>query len=187
MKNHFYIFKQWALRLSFLMAVSFLLVPLQAQQDAIAQYFSEWQEEEGFTSIHISARMFRLIAQLDKNDQDSDMAKAINQLGGLRILAADSTVFGKSYYDQAIKTLNLNRYEELMRVKESNKGELVFLIQESDEGKITELLMLSGGLKSFFMLSFIGDNLDLDKISKLGDNVDIEGLDQLGNLKNKRK
>ena len=152
-----------------------------AQQDAIARYFSEYAEAEGFTSVYISARMFRLMAQLDKDSTDQSFQRAMNQLGGLRILAADS-VEGQMHYETVMGKLLVNHYEELMRVHDDD-GEMIFLIQENtNTGKITELLMLIGGVKSFFMLSIIGNDIDLDMVAKIGQSVNVEGMEKLGEL-----
>ena len=150
------------------------------QQDAIARYFSEYAEADGFTSVYISARMFRLMAQLDKDSTDQSFQKAMNQLGGLRILAADS-VEGLMHYETVMSKLLVNDYEELMRVHDDN-GEMIFLIQENNSGKITELLMLTGGVKSFFMLSIIGSDIDLDMVAKIGQSVNVEGMEKLEEL-----
>ena len=162
--------------------VLLLLAPVRsyAQQDAIARYFSEYAEADGFTSVYISARMFRLMAQLDKDSTDQSFQRAMNQLGGLRILAADS-VEGLMHYETVMSKLLVNNYEELMRVHDDD-GEMIFLIQENQAGKITELLMLTGGLKSFFMLSIIGSDIDLDMVSQIGQSVNVEGMDKLGEL-----
>ena len=147
--------------------------------DAISTYFEKYVEDTSFTSIYVSPRMFQLIANLDKAEDEEEMKRTINKLGGLRILAADS-VDGQTYYEEVMGVLLVKSYEELMRVQSSDE-DLVFLIKENTEGKIQELLMLVGGKKNFFMLSFVGD-IDLKTISQLSESLEIEGMDRLEKL-----
>ncbi|MEL6674097.1 MAG: DUF4252 domain-containing protein [Bacteroidota bacterium] len=164
----------------------FLALPasVRGQDDAIARLFEQYIEDEAFTSIYISPRMFKLISDLDKKEGEEALDRTVNKLGGLRILTADS-IPGMKLYNQAIKKLELNRYEELMRVKDVD-GNMRFMIQETSEGKIRELLMLIGAQNSFFMLSIIGD-LDLETIAKIGESVDIDGFNELERLKEDKK
>lgn len=150
-----------------------------AQADAISTYFEKYVEDTAFTSIYISPRMFQLIANLDKAENEAEMKKTISQLGGLRILAADS-VDGQAYYSEIMGVLMKNRYEELMTVQSSDE-DLIFLIKDGAAGKIEELLMLVGGKKNFFMLSFVG-NIDLKTISQLSESLEIDGMDRLEKL-----
>ena len=156
-----------------------------AQADAISKYFSQYADDDKFTSVYISNRMFSLFAKAMEDDkEDRDIKQAISKLKGIRILSSDKLADGKKMYQEAARNLPLKGYEELMVVK-SEGQELKFLIIEAG-GKISELLMLSGGGKDFFLLSLIGD-IDLKQISKLSRSMDVKGMENLEKLDDKKK
>ncbi|MEL6255669.1 MAG: DUF4252 domain-containing protein [Bacteroidota bacterium] len=142
---------------------------LQAQEDAIAKYFSKYMDQEEFTSIYISPRMFRLIGANKQEDASPQMKETIRKISGLRILSADS-VNGTRLYDEIFSKLNQESYEELMSIRESD-SDVKFLVKMAGENKVSELLMLIGGDTSFFMLSIIGVNLDLDSVIDIADEM----------------
>jgi hypothetical protein len=157
----------------------------RAQDDAISKYFSRYSDDDQFTSVYISNRMFNLFAKTVADaKEDREIKQAISKLKGLRILSSDKLADGKKMYQEATRMLPIKGYEELMVVKSEGK-EMKFLIIEA-EGKIKELLMLSGGGKDFFLLSMIGD-IDLEQVSKLSKSMDVEGLNDLEKLENKDK
>ena len=170
----------------FFLAVG-LAGPVRAQDDAISRYFSQYSDDDNFTSVYVSNRMFSLFSRAVEDDPaDRELKRAISKLKGLRILSSDKMRDGKRMYQEAARTI-LDRgseYEELMVVKSEGK-ELKFLVVESGD-KIRELLMLSGGGKDFFMLSLIGD-IDLKQISRLSKSMDVKGLEDLEKLDKNNK
>lgn len=151
----------------------FLLQPgsLQAQDDAISSYFSKYMEDDRFTSVYISPRMFKLIGAINLDANNPEMKNTLNSLSGLRILSADS-IQGKVLYKEIFGKLNRESYEELMSVREPD-SDIKFLIKSvpGNENKVSELLMLIGGEKSFFMLSIAGVNLDIDSVLAIAEEV----------------
>ncbi|MBC7920414.1 MAG: DUF4252 domain-containing protein [Ferruginibacter sp.] len=171
----------------FFLAVG-LAGPVRAQDDAISRYFSQYSDNDDFTSVYVSSRMFSLFSRAVEDDpEDRELKRAISKLKGLRILSSDKMRDGRKMYQEAARTI-LDRgteYEELMVVK-SEGQELKFLVVESGD-KIKELLMLSGGGNDFLMLSLIGD-IDLKQISRLSKSMDVKGLENLEKLdQNDRK
>lgn len=164
--------------------IIFLLLILTSQlafgqEDAISKFFNKYSDDENFTNIYISQRMFSMFSEIPVDENEKEVMEAINSLEGLRILSSDS-VDGMKLYKEAFKTLNAKSFEELMVIRDGNQ-ELKFLIRESG-GKIRELLMLSGEESSFFILSIVG-NIDLKQISKLSKTMDVKGMENLENLK----
>ncbi len=151
---------------------------VQAQHDAINAYFNTYADDERFSNIYISKKMFKMFAKLPKDGDEEELMHIIGQLDGLRILSS-SEVDGMSMYNEAFKKLSGNKFEELMTIRDGGQ-QLKFLITEGD-GKVKELLMLSGELNNFFILSLVGD-IDLKQISKLSATMDIKGMDNLKNL-----
>lgn len=165
-------------------------VAAQSQQDAITRFFSQYENDEKFTNIYISGKMFSMFSDIPVDEDEQDVREAIQQLKGLRILSSDS-VDGIKLYNEAFRMLDGKNFEELMVIRDGQQ-QLKFLIQE-DDGIISELLMLSGEENSFFILSLIG-NIDLEQISKLSKTMDVKGMENLENLnkdkgkdKNKQK
>ncbi len=155
-------------------------VAAQAQEDAISKFFGKYQNDDSFTQVTITARMFGLFANLDTEDaEDQEVIDAISNVKGLKILAKEDISNGKELYAEAFKLINSKDYEELMTVKEKD-NDMKFLIREKD-GVITELLMIMGSDEGFLLLSLVGD-IDLKQISKLSKSMDIDGFEKLENI-----
>jgi hypothetical protein len=158
------------------------LTKMSAQSDAITRYFDKYLEDENFTVVYITPKMFQMIAKLDLKDKDSrDIKEALQDLKGLRILQTE--VNAPQHYKAVVSQFSAAEYELLMTVR--SKGENVRFWTKESNGVISELLMLVGGQKEFTMISFIG-NINLDKISKLANNLKVDGTEHLSNLKDKR-
>jgi hypothetical protein len=155
------------------------LTKTSAQTDAITRYFDKYLEDEHFTVVYITPKMFQMIAKLDLKDKDSkDIKEALQDLKGLRILQTDNNA--AQHYKEVVSQFNAAEYELLMTVR--SKGENVRFWTKESNGIISELLMLVGGAKEFTLISFIG-NINLNKISKLANNLKIDGTEHLGDLK----
>lgn len=155
----------------------------QAQDDAISKFFSQYSNDDKFTNIYISKKMFSMFSEIPVDEDEKEVKEAISQLEGLRILTSEE-VDGMKLYNEAFKTLQGNSFEELMVIRDGDQ-QLKFLIKEN-KGKISELLMLSGEKSSFFILSLVGD-IDLKQISKLSKTMDVKGMENLENLDKKNK
>lgn len=149
---------------------------LFGQANAIDKYFKQYLDDERFSVVYISGRMFRLFDKfnIDEMEMDDDDAKAMlsiaKDLEGLRILTTDENV--QAFYEEAKNKINTNEYEILMTIRSRGDDNVDFLIKE--EGNvITELLMLVGGNDDFALLSFVG-RIDLDKISELAREMEKE-------------
>lgn len=156
---------------------------INAQDDAISRFFSNYMDSDDFTSVYISPKMFSMISKLDLNSDDPD-AKAtlemIKDIKGLRILTSEKNPL--LLYKEAIQKFKTSEYETLMSVKDGGEN-VRFWIKESNN-KIDELLLLVGGKDEFVLLSFVGD-IDLNKISKLANSIDVKGAEYLGKVKGK--
>ena len=148
----------------------------QAQTDAIVTYFDKYMDDESFSVVYISPKMFEIIAKLDIETEDQDIVDVVQNLKGLRILSRDNE--GKKYYDEAKKKINTTGYEELMVIRDGDEN-IVFWVKEKpgNSDMVEELLMLVGG-DEFALLSFVG-NIDLNKISKLSSKAGIKGMEHL--------
>lgn len=151
-----------------------------AQNDVVTKLFNDYYEDENFTKISVSSKMFDLFTEIEAGDEnEEEIIEAISKLKGLKVIAADSIGNSKKLYTDAVKKISGNGYEELMEVKDAQE-DMKFMIKEKD-GIIDELVMVVGGNKSFFILSLYGE-IDLKKISKLSKSMNIKGIEHLQQL-----
>lgn len=149
---------------------------LFGQANAIDKYFQQYLDDERFTVVYISARMFQLFDKLTIDEMDMDeregkaMLEMAKDLRGLRILSTDENV--KGFYEEAKQKINTKEYEILMTVRSRGDDNIDFLIKEEGD-TITELLMLVGGDDSFALLSFVG-KIDLNKITNFAKEIEKE-------------
>jgi len=151
-----------------------------AQNDVVTKLFNDYYDDENFTKISVSSKMFELFTEIEPGDEDEkDILEAVSKLKGLKVVAADSVGNSKQLYANAVKKVTGNGYEELMEVKDAQE-DMKFMIKEKD-GIIDELVMIVGGNKSFFILSLYGE-IDLKKISKLSKSMNVKGMEYLKQL-----
>jgi len=156
------------------------LSPLNAQ-DAITKYFNQYVDDERFTVVYISPKMFEILGKLDIDELQDEEAQIImdvvSELEGLRVLTTEETPL--KFYEEAKSKINTKEYEVLLTVRDEGEN-VQFLIK--DEGNtINELLLLVGGEDEFVLLSFMG-NIDLDKIAQLAKKLDVKGVEHLDKL-----
>ena len=153
-----------------------------AQIDAIEKYFGQYMEDEDFTVVYVSPKMFNLISRLDLNEVNEDpeakmIMETVKDIKGLRVLTTDINPMER--YKEAMNNINTNEYEVLVSVRD--KGENVRIWVKEDQAVISELLLLVGALDEFVMLSFVG-NIDLEKISRLANELDVKGVEHLNKV-----
>ena len=151
-----------------------------AQVDAIERFFKDYQEDENFTVVYVSPKMFQMVSKATDGIEDKELSSIVKDLKGLRILT--SKVNPDKIYKEANKRLNIKEYEELVTVREKDSN-VRFVTKESN-GIINELLLLVGGKDEFVMMSFVG-NIDLNKIAKLAKKLDIDGAEHLDKVNKK--
>jgi endo-1,4-beta-D-glucanase Y len=153
-----------------------------AQSDAIEKFFKDYQDNENFSVVYVSPKMFKMVSKATSEQNNQDLSSVLQDLKGLRILS--TKLNPEKIYREANQRLAVKEYEELMTVKEKNSN-VRFLTKESGN-TITELLLLVGSAEEFTMLSFTG-NIDLNKISKLAKSLDIQGAEHLDKIEKKKK
>ena len=167
--------------LSALITVLFLAVAAQAQTDAISKYFEKYMDDENFTVVYVSGKMFTMLSRIDIDELKDEEAKAIMEVAqtikGLRVLVSE--VNPLQYYKEAQKMITTDEYELLLTVRDKGDNVKFWVV---DDGKIiSELFLLVGSADEFVMVSFIGD-IDLQKISKLANTLDMKGAKHLEKL-----
>ena len=156
-----------------------LAVSVHAQNDAISKYFDQYLDDDNFTVVYVSGKMFGMIAKIDIDELQDEESQVImdvaKDIKGLRVLVTD--VDPKQYYKEARKLINVDDgYEILLTVRD--KGDNVnFWIKEKDN-IIEELFLLVGSEDEFVLVSFLG-KLDLNKIAQLADKIEMSGAEHL--------
>jgi len=158
----------------------FFSMAIMAQGPVINKYFNDLEDDENYTKVSVSQKMFSMFTELEAgSDSEKEFLEAVSKLKGLKIIAADSVGDAAKIYKKAIADINKSGYEELMSVKDAEEN-MQFSIIEKD-GIISELMMVVGGNKSFVMLSLYGE-INLNSISKIAQEMRVEGLDKLGRM-----
>jgi uncharacterized protein DUF4252 len=153
-----------------------------AQDDAISRFFEKYAEDENFTNVTITSRMFGLFANLDaEEEEDKELLEAVSKVKGLKIITKDDLEKSEAdaLYKEAFDLIPEKEYDELMTISDKDT-DMKFLIKE-EAGVITELLMVLHSDDQFFLLSLIGD-IDLKQISRLSKTMSIDGFEHLKNI-----
>lgn len=159
------------------------VLQLHAQNDAITRFFSKYSEDERFTTVFISQKMFQLVSKVETDDEDWEKVRSIvKDLSGLRVLTADTLINGVQLYKEALAKVPISEYSELLTVRDGQENVRIWT---RDEGAVIhELLLLVGAPEEFVLLSFIG-KIDLEKISGLSKSLDVKGVEHLDKIKSK--
>ena len=153
---------------------------LAAQGDVISTLFEKYYNDESFTKVSVSSKMFDLFTKIEPGDEDEkEILDAISKLKGLKVLAADSVANPKKIYDEVISKIASNGYDELMEVKDAEEN-MKFMIHEKGP-IIDELVMVVGGKRHFVVISLYGE-IDLKNISKLSKSMNVKGMEYLQNM-----
>jgi len=166
-----------------IITMMFFAVGAMAQGTVITKYFNELENNENYTKVSVSQKMFSMFTDLEAgSDAEKEFLQAVSKLKGLKVIIADSIPDAAKMYNRAINDVDKAGYEELMSVKDAEEN-LKFSIIEKD-GIIKELMMVAGGNKRFVMLSLYGD-IDLKNISKIAQELRIEGMEKLSKFHEK--
>lgn len=156
-----------------------------AQNDAINRFFATYMDDERFTVVFVSPKMFNIVSKISADDPEWEkFREVIGGLKGLRVLAAEAIENGNSLYKEALGKVPAAEYEELVTVRDGKENVRIWVKESGNI--INELLLLVGAPDKFTLMSLTG-KIDLDKISSLTKGLDFEGVKHLDKLKNKEK
>lgn len=155
---------------------------VEAQPDAIDQFFNKYADRDGFTTVTISGKLLSLFAGKGQSPNENAV---VNRLSSIKILSvADSTLNpGINFYRELGKKVNFSGYEELMDVKEGQDVTKFLIKQKGD--RISELLVIIGGPGGNSLISIKGD-LDLKSLSELSDDTGMDELKDLEKINEKK-
>lgn len=171
-------------RVTFLLTAICIATFLQGQTREIDEFFDQYSEREGFTSVYISSKLLGLFSG-DKSDK-KEGEDIISRLKSIRILSVSDSLLNQSvnFYKELGRKMDLSAYEELMVVKEGNEITKFLIRQKGDI--INELLVISGGPGNNSIISIRGD-LDLKMIRDLSKDTGIDELKDLEKLEKNPK
>ena len=155
-----------------------------AQEDAISKYFDQYVDDERFTVVYISSKLFGMFESMDIDMDDQEMkaiSDVVSDLKGLRILISEEN--SMNFYKEAKQKINTKGYEVLMNVRHEKSEEVEFLIKD-DGDTVEELLLMVGAEDSFVLMSFVGE-INLDKVGKMIETFENEGDIDIDNRKDK--
>jgi hypothetical protein len=156
-----------------------------AQGDAISKFFNKYQNDETFSQVTVSSKMFSLFTNMEvESKEDQEVLDAISKIRGLRILAKENARNARELYKEAFALIPSKDYEELMTVRDEDQ-DMKFLIKDDGKGKISELIMVMGGNDEFMVMSLFGE-IDLKQVSRIGKKMDISGLKKLEKIDEKK-
>jgi hypothetical protein len=165
-------------------ALLVLAIAAQAQNDAIAKFFTKYQGDDSFSQVTVSGKMFSMMANLSgETEEEKAMINSISKIKGLKILSKSEARNSRDLYKEAISMIPSKDFEELMSIRDKDK-DMKFFTKESG-GKISELVMVIGGNDEFMVMTIFGE-IDLKEISKIGRSVKIDGLENLDKIKEKK-
>jgi hypothetical protein len=156
-----------------------------AQGEVVNKYFNQYANNDQFTKLSVSSKMFSMFTQLDAGTpEEKEFLAAIAKIKGMKVLVGDSITNAASLYKQANTDVDKAGFEELMSVLDAGEN-MRFSIKESN-GIIQELIMVAGGKSKFVVMSIYGQ-IDLKNISKIARSMNIEGMKNLGKLDDEKK
>lgn len=145
-----------------------------AQQSAVDKLFEKYEGKDGFTIVSINKGMFDMLKDMDPEDED---LRALAQIEYVKVLAVedDEMIKGVNFYDEIMKSLNVEEYEELLTVKQSDQD--VKILVKQTGSIIKELLIVVGGADN--ALVYIKGNIQLKDLSGLSNGFPMHGLEAL--------
>lgn len=149
-------------------------------QQVVSKYMDKFENDETFTKVSISSKMFSLFAEMEGSDEDEQLFYDItSKLKGMKVIASEKVAKPKELFDGAVADVEKAGFEELMMVKDAEEDVKISIIEKN--GTISELILVAGGKEKFAMVSLYGE-INLKEISKLASLMRVNQLKYLENL-----
>ncbi|EPR73580.1 hypothetical protein ADIWIN_1610 [Winogradskyella psychrotolerans RS-3] len=156
------------------------------------------EDKENVTSFILNQKMFRMLATMGMNVEDSkdkEYVNMVNNITGLKVFTAGDEVTSKDITNTVTNYIKSSKLDELMRFKDGDKNVKFYVKEGKDENHVKELVMFMTGMnelvdgedikingKDFkfetIVISLTGE-IDLRQVSKITSKMDIPGGDQL--------
>ena len=159
---------------------------------------SEFEDQEGVTSIILNQKMFKMLGTMGMDVDDPEMkeyVEMVKNITGFKVFTTGDETISTDMKSTVSKYLKSSDLEELMRIKDGEQTVKFYVKEGKDENHVKELLMFVTGLKDItdgegieingkkrefetVIMTLTGD-VDLRQISKIASQFDMPGGDQL--------
>lgn len=165
-------------RLLFLLS-ALAIAQLGISQNLIAERFSDYQQKEQVTNIHISAKMFELANYLEDAENDPELEEFrqfLTTMKSFDMIVERDMEETTADYTRAIGKVPPS-HEEVMKVDDA-EGQFTFYIDEAN-GRVYELAMIGRTQEEFMVFSLTGD-MDLKQLVKMASHIEAQEFRQMG-------
>ena len=91
------------LRYTAMMVLLFIGTSMLGQSNSIDRHFSKYKDDDRFTRISVSGKMFSLFANFEMDDPDEqEVVETMSKIKGLKMLIGDSIPEAKTIYMSAL-------------------------------------------------------------------------------------
>ncbi|MCH2200073.1 MAG: DUF4252 domain-containing protein [Flavobacteriales bacterium] len=137
---------------------------MNAQQNPIETYFSDFLSNEEFTQITFSGKMFEMANHIEAtNEEEEELLEAFRMIKGVAVVASEDKGSSRANYTQARKRPG-TEFESLVTINDKD-GNAEVLIKEQN-GVVTEVLVIAGGEEGFAVVGIWGE-IDLNTLAEL--------------------
>ena len=84
------------------------------------RYFSKYVDDERFSAVYISPKMFGMVAKIEIEDMEPEVQEVIRSMKGLRILHTEQNAL--QFYNEALKSISTNEYELLLTARDNGES-----------------------------------------------------------------
>lgn len=129
-------------RMVFTLVIAALATALYGQKDPLDDFFDNYSEREGYSSVIINGNIFGLLRAVD---DDPDLEELDRKVTSVRIVSRKGSLRAgdAGLLSEIGKVIRRGRYEELMTVRDHD-SDLRFMVKSRGD-VITELLVVSSG------------------------------------------
>jgi len=111
--------------------ILFLSLSVSAQNNAIDRFFEQYQDDENFTMVFVSPKMFEMIAKVAGEEMDAELQGLVKELKGLKVLTTETNAL--QVYKDAEKKIPTNEYEILMTARDDGQNVKILTKTKSDD------------------------------------------------------
>jgi len=150
------------------------------QSPLVSKYFNRYEDDETFTKVSVSSKMFALFTEMEGTSEDEkELLDVISKLKGMKVITSDKVSDPKGLYNEAIKDVSKEGFEELMTVTDAEENVKISI--KDGGGIIEELIIVVGGKEKFALISLFGE-INLKQISKLASLMRMNEMKYLKNI-----
>ncbi|WP_290534825.1 DUF4252 domain-containing protein [Alistipes sp.] len=150
----------------FLLAAMVFIPYLGRAQSASWVFFDRYSKTKGYASVQLERKMMRMMSRQAAEKGDEQLAKLLNGIQYIRIVALKEGDRTRLLEDVEVLTTN-PLYEFQLVMSEVDSGQTTrFYLRESPHSYNSELLMLTYGEKETVVVNIYG-TFDLQQVARL--------------------